>query len=99
MVEGVGLGQPRVDMESARFTRMESERSRPATGQPPESRNGTDEVAISYQAALMQRASEAVETASEVRTEKVEQIRMQIASGKYSVSSTDIARRVLDVLG
>lgn len=99
MVEGVGLGQPRIDMESARFARMESERSRPATGQPSEVTNRTDEVAISYQAALMQRASEAVEDAPEVRAEKVEQIRLQIASGKYGVSSMDIARRVLDILG
>ncbi|MHB0874959.1 MAG: flagellar biosynthesis anti-sigma factor FlgM [Anaerolineae bacterium] len=99
MVEGVGLGQLRVDTEPTRAARLESERSRPATGRPSEQSSRGDEVAISLQAAQMQRARQAVEAAPEIRQDKVEEARRQIATGQYKVSSADIARRVLDVLG
>lgn len=99
MVEGVGLGQPRVEIELARRARLETERSRPAASQPTEQSAGGDEVAISLQAAQMQRARQAVDAAPEVRQDKVEEARWQIASGQYSVSSSDIARCILDVLG
>jgi negative regulator of flagellin synthesis FlgM len=99
MVEGVGLGQPRVDAGSTRIARLDTAPLRQTADAPSEKGAGGDEVAISLDARLMQRAQQAVASAPDVRQDKVAELKQQIASGQYQVSPDKIARRMLDVVG
>lgn len=54
-----------------------------------------DSVVFSNFAKEMQLASKAVKDAPEVRTEKVDQLKAQIESGRYNVSASQIAEKIL----
>jgi negative regulator of flagellin synthesis FlgM len=60
------------------------------------SASGTEQVAISSKAKDIQKANGAINTAPDIRIEKVEQIKDQIANGNYHVSSDDLAEKVLE---
>jgi negative regulator of flagellin synthesis FlgM len=60
------------------------------------STSGTEQIAISSKAKDIQKATEAVSTAPDIRTEKVERIKNEIAKGDYRVSSEDLAEKVLE---
>lgn len=57
---------------------------------------GSEQIAISSKAKDIQKATEAVNTAPDVRTEKVERIKNEIAKGSYRVSTEDLAEKVLE---
>ena len=56
----------------------------------------TEQIAISSKAKDMQKATEAGNAAPDIRTEKVERIKNEIARGDYRVSSEDLAEKVLE---
>ena len=56
----------------------------------------TEQIAISSKAKDIQKATEAVNAAPDIRTEKVERIKNEIARGDYRVSSEDLAEKVLE---
>ncbi len=56
---------------------------------------GKDSVIFSNFAREMQLASKAVREAPEVRAEKVEQLKAQLEAGKYNVSASQIADKIL----
>jgi negative regulator of flagellin synthesis FlgM len=58
--------------------------------------SGSEQIAISSKAKDIQKATEAVSTAPDIRTEKVERIKNEIAKGDYRVSSEDLAEKVLE---
>ena len=60
------------------------------------STSGTEQIAISSKAKDIQKATEAVSTAPDIRTEKVERIKNEIAKGSYRVSTEDLAEKVLE---
>jgi len=60
------------------------------------STSGTEQIAISSKAKDIQKATEAVNAAPDIRTEKVERIKNEIAKGDYHVSSEDLAEKVLE---
>ena len=60
------------------------------------STSGTEQIAISSKAKDIQKATEAVNTAPDIRTEKVERIKNEIAKGDYRVSSEDLAEKFLE---
>ncbi len=60
------------------------------------STSGTEQIAISSKAKDIQRATEVVNTAPDIRTDKVERIKNEIAKGSYRVSSEDLAEKVLE---
>ena len=60
------------------------------------STGGTEQIAISSKAKDIQKATEAVNTAPDIRTEKVERIKNEIAKGDYRVSSEDLADKALE---
>jgi negative regulator of flagellin synthesis FlgM len=60
------------------------------------STSGTEQIAISSKAKDIQKATEAVNTAPDIRIEKVDRIKEQIANGSYSVSSEQLAEKILE---
>jgi negative regulator of flagellin synthesis FlgM len=59
------------------------------------STGGTEQIAISPKAKDIQKATEAVNAAPDIRIEKVDQIREQITNGSYGVSSEQLAEKIL----
>ena len=55
------------------------------------STSGTEQIAISSKAKDIQKATEAVNAAPDIRIEKVDRIKDQIADGSYRVSSEQLA--------
>lgn len=60
------------------------------------STSGSEQIAISSKAKDIQKATEAVNTAPDIRVEKVDRIKNQIADGSYRVSSEKLAEKVLE---
>ncbi|MBC8287496.1 MAG: flagellar biosynthesis anti-sigma factor FlgM [Nitrospinae bacterium] len=60
------------------------------------SSSGTEQIAISSKAKDIQKATEAVNAAPDIRIEKVDRIKDQIANGNYRVSSDQLAEKVLE---
>ena len=60
------------------------------------STSGSEQIAISSKAKDIQKATKAVNTAPDIRIEKVERIKNQIADGSYKVSSEELAEKVLE---
>jgi negative regulator of flagellin synthesis FlgM len=60
------------------------------------STGGTEQIAISSKAKGIQLATEVVNAAPDIRIEKVDKIKDQIANGTYNVSSLQIAEKVLE---
>jgi negative regulator of flagellin synthesis FlgM len=58
--------------------------------------NGSEQIAISSKAKDIQKATEAVNVAPDIRVEKVDKIKDQIANGNYRVSSEQLAEKVLE---
>ena len=59
------------------------------------STGGAEHIAISSKAKDIQKATEAVNMAPDIRIEKVDQIKDQIKNGSYRVSSEQLAEKVL----
>jgi flagellar biosynthesis anti-sigma factor FlgM len=57
--------------------------------------SGSDDVQLSSDARLFGVANEALHAAPEIRTELVESIREALTAGRYSVSSLDVADKML----
>ena len=60
------------------------------------STSGTEQIAISSKAKDIQKATEAVNTAPDIRIEKVDRIKGQIANGSYRVSSEQLAEKIIE---
>jgi negative regulator of flagellin synthesis FlgM len=60
------------------------------------STGGTEHIAISSKAKYIQQATEVVNAAPDIRIEKVDRIKEQIANGNYSVSSEQLAEKILE---
>ena len=60
------------------------------------STDGTEQIAISSRAKDIQKATEAVNAAPDIRIEKVNQIKEQIANGTYKVSSEQLAEKIIE---
>jgi negative regulator of flagellin synthesis FlgM len=55
-----------------------------------------EHIAISSKAKDIQKATEAVNASPDIRIEKVNQIKEQIANGTYTVSNDQIAEKILE---
>ena len=60
------------------------------------STKGTEQIAISSKAKDIQKANEAINTAPDIRIERVTRIKDQIANGNYHVTSEQLAEKVLE---
>jgi negative regulator of flagellin synthesis FlgM len=60
------------------------------------STGGAEQIAISSKAKDIQKATEVVNAAPDIRIEKVDRIKDQIANGSYSVSSEHLAEKILE---
>ena len=60
------------------------------------STGGAEHIAISSKAKDIQKANEVINAAPDIRIEKVDQIKEQIANGSYSVSSEQLAEKILE---
>ena len=60
------------------------------------STGGAEQIAISSKAKDIQKATEAVNAAPDIRIEKVDRIKDQIANGSYSVSSEQLSEKILE---
>jgi negative regulator of flagellin synthesis FlgM len=58
--------------------------------------SGTEQIAISSKAKNIQKASEVINATPDIRIEKVDRIKGQIANGSYHVSSEQLAEKVLE---
>jgi negative regulator of flagellin synthesis FlgM len=58
--------------------------------------SGSEHIAISSKAKDIQKATEAVNAAPDIRIEKLEQIKNQIADSSYRVSSEQLAEKILE---
>lgn len=54
-----------------------------------------DEISVSFEARLMQEVKDTLKDTPDVRQEKVQELKETIARGEYSVSSQDVAERML----
>lgn len=54
-----------------------------------------DELAISGESRVKQRAMQVIKQSDEVRTDKVEQLKEQIAAGTYEVTADDVAEKMI----
>lgn len=68
-------------------------------GPPPLGDSPEAQVEVSAQARLLQRVKQAADGTSDVRKDRVAEIRERIASGAYRVDSGELARRILENLG
>jgi negative regulator of flagellin synthesis FlgM len=57
---------------------------------------GAEHIAISSKAKDIQKATEAVNAAPDIRIEKVDRIKEQITNGSYIVSSEQLAEKILE---
>ncbi|MBT3185371.1 MAG: flagellar biosynthesis anti-sigma factor FlgM [Nitrospina sp.] len=76
--------------------KVEDKKSASKSPSGTSSAGGTEQIAISSKAKDIQKATEAVNTAPDIRIEKVECIKNEIAQGDYRVSSEDLAEKVLE---
>ena len=60
------------------------------------STSGAEHIAISSKAKDIQKATEAVNAAPDIRIEKVDRIKEQITNGSYIVSSEQLAEKILE---
>ena len=60
------------------------------------STGGAEHIAISSKAKDIQKATESINAAPDIRIEKVDRIKEQIANGSYSVSSEQLAEKILE---
>jgi negative regulator of flagellin synthesis FlgM len=60
------------------------------------SSSSSEQIAISSKAKNIQKASEVVNAAPDIRTEKVDRVKDQIANGNYHISSEQLAKKVLE---
>jgi negative regulator of flagellin synthesis FlgM len=60
------------------------------------STSGAEQIAISPKAKDIQKATEVVNAAPDIRIEKVDRIKEQILNGSYSVSSEQLAEKILE---
>ena len=60
------------------------------------STGGAEHIAISSKAKDIQKATESINAAPDIRIEKVDRIKEQIANGSYSVSSEQVAEKILE---
>jgi negative regulator of flagellin synthesis FlgM len=60
------------------------------------STGGAEHIAISSKAKDIQKANESINAAPDIRIEKVNRIREQIANGSYSVSREQLDERILE---
>jgi negative regulator of flagellin synthesis FlgM len=60
------------------------------------STGSAEHIAISSKAKDIQKATEAVNAAPDIRVEKVDRIKEQIRNGNYSVSSEQLAEKILE---
>jgi negative regulator of flagellin synthesis FlgM len=58
--------------------------------------SGPEQIAISSKAKDIQKTTEAVNAAPDIRIEKVDQIKNQIADGSYRVSNEQLAEKILE---
>ncbi len=79
--------QDRVDVAGKKTAQQKSESS----GQVA----GGEQIALSAKAKGIQKALETVQTSPDIRSEKVDAIKTQIASNTYQVDSEAIAERIL----
>lgn len=73
---------------------------KPSANQKPDSGNtgqvsGGEQIALSAKAKGIQKALETVQTSPDVRSEKVAEIKSQIASNTYQVDSEALAEKIL----
>lgn len=60
---------------------------------------GTENIALSAKAKDIQKAHEAVKNSSDIRVDKVERVKVEIAEGRFHVKSDELAEKILkDVL-
>ena len=60
------------------------------------STGGAEHIAISSKAKDIQKATEVANAAPDIRIEKVDRIKEQIANGNYSISSEQLAEKILE---
>jgi negative regulator of flagellin synthesis FlgM len=60
------------------------------------SASGTEQIAISSKAKDIQKTTEVVSAAPDIRTEKVERIKNEIDKGSYHVSTENLAEKILE---
>jgi len=66
----------------------------PATGQV----TGSEQIALSAKAKGIQKALETVQSTPDIRTEKINRIKTEIAEGRFQISSEAVAEKILSEL-
>ena len=56
---------------------------------------GTENIALSSKAKDIQKAHEAVKNSSDIRVDKVERVKTEIAEGRFHVNSEELAEKIL----
>ncbi len=81
--------------ENAKLEKAERERSKSSESSSSESSSSRDTVNISDEAVLRTDALQTATSTSDVRREKVEAIKAQIANGEYTIDTRKIATNLV----
>jgi len=79
-----------------KVTGKESAKTGAATGSTGvKGTQGTENIALSSKAKDIQKAHEAVKNSSDIRVDKVERVKTEIAEGRFHVDSDELAEKIL----
>ena len=90
-----GSGKAEAHPEASKIKASGVKRSEPQTAPAGGSASSDDSVKISGRAREIQLAHEAARAAPEVRSDKVAQLKKQVASGNFKVDSGAVAEKLL----
>ena len=80
----------------AKVTGKESTKTQVAGGSQGAKRTeGAEQIALSSKAKDIQKAHEAVKNSSDIRVDKVERVKAEIAEGRFHVDSAELAEKIL----
>lgn len=81
--------QDRMDVAGKKAAQQKSE---PASASPA---SGGEQIALSQKAKGIQKAMETIQASPDIRSEKVAEIKSQIASNTYKIDSSALAEKIL----
>lgn len=86
-IQGTGVSQLQSEQTGAVGSRADKTTA--------DSQNGTDNISLSQEARLMQKAGEAIAQTPDVRQEKVDPLQQAVNQGTYSVGSHKVANSII----
>ena len=79
----------------AKVAGKESAKTQSSSASSTKGTQGTEHIALSSKAKDIQKAHEALKNSSDIRVDKVERVKAEIAEGRFHVNSEKLAEKIL----